>query len=115
MRYRSFTTTPTSSTADINNKSQTQSKSKIHVELFTTAECSLCIPVKFILRKLQHRYDYQYDEIDISEPQHNKWFTKFQYDIPVVHINGNEVARHHLNEKQFINELMKYRSNEKEK
>jgi len=72
------------------------------VTLFTRPGCSLCEPVKFIIRKAKHTRSFTYDEVDISLPQHSAWLTAYSDHIPVVHVNGREVARHRLSEAQLI-------------
>jgi hypothetical protein len=91
------------------------------VRLFTRPGCSLCDPVKFILKRNQQHFSYDYEEINISSPGQEQWHKLYDTEIPVVHINGQEVARHKLNERTFIQKLKqemettKQRENEKNK
>ena len=101
--------------------------------LFTRPGCTLCDPVKFIIRKAQQKVPSQrsavphpavqfrtsphlspshsssfsqrsftYSEVDISQPQHSAWLAAYTNDIPVVHLNDREVARHRLSESDLI-------------
>jgi hypothetical protein len=40
--------------------------------------------------------------VDISRPDQKAAFDLYRYDIPVVTVNGEEVARHKLVEKDFL-------------
>ena len=78
------------------------------VTLFTRPGCSLCEPVRFIIRKAQQRLPFAYSEVDISLPQHSTHLARYTDDIPVVHVNGREVARHRLTEPQLIAALQQH-------
>ena len=57
------------------------------------------MPVKHILKKIQRKYPFHFETVDISEKNNQKWFELYKYDIPVVHLNGKEIARHRANER----------------
>jgi hypothetical protein len=94
------------------------------VTLFTHSDCSLCIPVKFIINKLLAQAQaqaqapaaaavpvsvrvppFRFEEVDIRAPANKQWHEQYQYDIPVVHVNGREAARHRLSERTLIDAL----------
>lgn len=75
------------------------------VRLFTRPGCTLCAPVKYLIHRVRHLYSFQYEEIDISEPQHSEWLKLYDYHIPVVHLNEIEISRHFLKEAQLISAL----------
>jgi len=77
------------------------------VSLFTRKDCTLCDSAKFVIKKVQNKIPFQYEEVDIAKPENAKWHTLYTNDIPVIHVNGKEVARHRLNEPQFIADLQK--------
>jgi hypothetical protein len=44
------------------------------------------------------QYPFRFEEVNIAAPQHQQWHTLYTNDIPVVHLNGVEIARHGLKE-----------------
>jgi hypothetical protein len=48
---------------------------------------------------------FNYIETDISRPENKEWFDLYCNDIPVVHINGVELARHRLREDALVQGL----------
>ena len=77
------------------------------VTLFTKPDCSLCVPVKFILDKIHKKYSFEMKIVDISEKGNEKFFDLYKYDIPVVHLNGKEILRHRANESELIEIIKK--------
>lgn len=77
------------------------------VTLFTRPACCICHPVKYVINKVATRVPLQYKEVNIDEPEHSKWKDMYTNDIPVIHVNGQEIARHRLNEPQLIEALNK--------
>ena len=75
------------------------------VRLFTKADCTLCVPVKFILKKAHQRIPFQYEEVNITDAKHAAFFDLYKHDIPVVHINGTEYCRHRMDEKAFVHAI----------
>lgn len=76
--------------------------------LVTKKDCSLCVPVKFILQKVVARYpSARYEEIDIEEHENRSFFQLYKHDIPVVLFNGKEVARHRIQESLIVSILEK--------
>jgi hypothetical protein len=43
--------------------------------------------------------------VDIHASENATWFELYKYDIPVVHIEGEEHARHRLSESDFSKAL----------
>ena len=90
------------------------------VRLFTRPGCTLCEPVKYIIQRSKNKFitpttassssspssAFVYEEINIDLSAHHEWHMKYTNDIPVVHINGIEVARHRMEEKSFIQKLI---------
>ncbi len=73
----------------------------IEVTFFTKDCCPLCDAAFFVVKKLQVRFGFQLTRVDISEPQNRQWFGLYGNDIPVVHVNGREVARHRVSEREL--------------
>ena len=60
------------------------------VILYTKADCSLCVEAKEMLEQLSGRYPHRLVEIDITRDE--ALFARYRYRIPVVVINGRELA-----------------------
>lgn len=90
--------------------------------MYTKPGCTLCVPVKFILKKLQTQSlksliplptfitgsspeNFKFEEVDISQPQHKEYYDKYKDDIPVVELDGKEIGRHRLSEKTVTDAL----------
>lgn len=53
------------------------------ITLFTRSNCSLCDNAKLVLSKVWHRRPFDYVEVPVMEPGHQKWQI-YQFDTPVV-------------------------------
>jgi hypothetical protein len=76
----------------------------IVVTLFTKPDCSLCIPVHETIlevQKLAESPAFEYVQHDIDQGDRSIFF-KYRYDIPVITVNGNEVARHRLEKSVLV-------------
>lgn len=74
------------------------------VTMFSKAEgCSLCDDAKEVMMKFKKKFIYE--EVDITANGNQEWFNKYKYDIPVIHINNQEVMRHKVFEKPFLEAL----------
>lgn len=57
--------------------------------LFTRANCGLCDVAKTRIQEFQKRKSpIDYSEIDISAPGNEKWRNVYDFDVPVLHIDG---------------------------
>ena len=73
--------------------------SRIRVVLYTKSGCSLCEEMKAAMSKAGCTALYTLEEVDIeSEPE---LFARYQYEIPVLFINGVEAFRHRLRPDEF--------------
>jgi hypothetical protein len=39
--------------------------------------------------------------------QNKEWFEKYKYDIPVLHLNGEEICRHFFDENKILMHVQK--------
>lgn len=68
--------------------------------VYSKPDCCLCDQVKEQLKKLQQVHEFEWREINIlGDPAD---FKKFQYEIPVVFIDGRKAFKYHLDEKRFV-------------
>jgi glutaredoxin len=85
---------------------QCTSMHTIHtLTLYSKPDCTLCVPVKYIINKLKHKYTFNYSEINIDLPEHSTAYNLYCHDIPVITCNGKEICRHRINEKQLVDAL----------
>ena len=52
--------------------------------LFTRANCGLCDNAKQVLSSVWDRRPFEYDEVDVMSPDHEKWKHLYEFDTPVV-------------------------------
>jgi glutaredoxin len=74
-------------------------ETKASVVLYTRPNCHLCEEMKAELSKAGCADLYRLEETNIeSDPG---LLQRYQYDIPVLHINGVEAFRHRLHAEEF--------------
>jgi glutaredoxin len=66
------------------------------VTLFTKPGCHLCDDVKAVIERVQARKPFVLELRNILDNPQD--YERYQYDIPVVLVNGTEIARHRLSE-----------------
>jgi len=76
---------------------------KAHVIVYSRPGCHLCDEAKQAIAGAGCQDEYTLEEINIeSDPL---LLSRYQYDIPVVTINGDEAFRHRLTAKEFRQRL----------
>jgi thiol-disulfide isomerase/thioredoxin len=68
------------------------------VTLFTKDGCSLCDKVKDVLYSLRTELPHTLTAVDITDD--DKLFSKYKYDIPVLHVGNQFWIKHRLNEEE---------------
>ncbi|XP_068762239.1 glutaredoxin-like protein C5orf63 homolog [Montipora capricornis] len=76
--------------------------------LYTKDVCPLCDEAKAILQSYKNRFHFE--EVDITENGNHIWFEKYQYEIPVFHLNGSFLMKHRVNEELLEKELKRCES-----
>ena len=71
------------------------------VTFFTKPDCTLCGGAWFVIDRVRAQIPFDVEQVDISAPGNEKWFEAYKHDIPVVHLNGQEIFRHRVDEKQL--------------
>ena len=66
------------------------------VRLFTKEGCTLCDKVKDVLIGIREDHPHTLKQIDITDPGHEDWYSKYQWDIPVLHLGEQYWAKHRL-------------------
>ncbi len=64
------------------------------VTLFTKDGCTLCDVVRAVIAHSPR--PIRLVEVDIAAPSNALWFQRYQNDIPVLHLNGQFLAKHRL-------------------
>jgi glutaredoxin len=62
----------------------------VRVVVYGKAECSLCDKATAILTRLRREFEFDVDHIDITE--NPELFARYRDRIPVVLLNGREIA-----------------------
>jgi glutaredoxin len=73
--------------------------SKAHVIIYSRPGCHLCDEAKAVIERARRDTDFTFEEIDIESD--DELLKKYQYDIPVVTINGMEVFKHRVELEEF--------------
>jgi glutaredoxin len=69
------------------------------VTLFTKPGCHLCEEVEAVISRVAKRRPFELIIRNIAENADD--FDRYQYLIPVVQVDGNEIAQYELTEEQF--------------
>lgn len=70
------------------------------VTLYTKPGCHLCDDVRRVIVQVQKSRPFELESRNIEEDPGE--FEKYKYDIPVVAVNGQEIARHRLSEVRLV-------------
>jgi hypothetical protein len=68
----------------------------IHVELFSTAQCSLCDEARAILMRVQETLPFTFSEIRLHPG--DALYDEYRELVPVVHVNRVPAFRYRLRE-----------------
>ena len=71
------------------------------ITFFTKPECSLCDGAMFVIRRVRTQIPFEFESVDITAPGNEEWFEAYRNNIPVVHLNGQEIFRHRVNERRL--------------
>ncbi|KAL3761181.1 hypothetical protein ACHAWU_000276 [Discostella pseudostelligera] len=72
------------------------------VKLFTKQGCTLCDKVKGALESVREVQPHSLIQVDITDDDKQEWFSKYKYDIPVLHINDIYWTKHRLSTEEAI-------------
>ncbi|GAC96580.1 glutaredoxin domain protein [Pseudozyma hubeiensis SY62] len=76
--------------------------------MYTGTDCQLCQVMQQQITKASEELPIQlstYNIRDDSLPDVHAWRRKYQYDIPVLHLNDKEIFRHRVTAQQLIQRL----------
>ncbi|KAK9766784.1 hypothetical protein K7432_003860 [Basidiobolus ranarum] len=83
------------------------SSKRLLLTLFGSKGCGLCHEAKDALLKVKKLVPFELQEIDIHQPENQKRWEKYTFDIPVVHLNGEEILMHRVDETKLTEQLKK--------
>jgi glutaredoxin len=75
------------------------------VTLYSKPECHLCEPVKETILAVQRRLEFSFIVRNIEDDPTE--FERYKHAIPVVTVDGKEIARYRLKEEQLVAALEK--------
>ncbi|SNX87166.1 uncharacterized protein MEPE_05876 [Melanopsichium pennsylvanicum] len=76
--------------------------------MYTGTDCSLCDVMKSEIAKAAQKLPIQletYNIRDDSLTDVHSWRRKYQYDIPVLHLEDQEIFRHRVSADELVNKL----------
>ena len=76
---------------------------KAHVIIYSRPGCHLCEEAKQAIDSAQCANEYTLEEINIESDE--ALLRRYQYDIPVITINGEEAFRHKVSADEFRRRL----------
>ena len=68
--------------------------------MYSKPDCHLCERAKQLLRRVQQRVEFSLEEVDIS--QDSELSSRYGQDIPVILLDGREIARHFVRERKLL-------------
>ena len=75
------------------------------VKLFTKAGCTLCDVAKGVLAEAAETRPHTLEAVDITDVENSAWFSKYKYDIPVLHVDGQYWAKHRITLEESLDAL----------
>ena len=74
------------------------------VTLYTKGGCHLCEAVEQVIARVRREFSFRFVSVDIEAD--STVFEKFKPDVPVVEVEGREVARHRMTEQMLRKSLL---------
>lgn len=79
-----------------NNNNNDNDNDGITIKLFTKEGCTLCDKVKDVLFQVREEHPHTLLQVDITDENHQEWYSKYKYDIPVLHLNDKFWIKHRI-------------------
>jgi glutaredoxin len=71
------------------------------VTFFTKPDCTLCHGALYVVKRVRVDVPFDLEIVDISATGSENWWDAYRNDIPVVHLNGEEIFRHRVDERRL--------------
>ena len=76
------------------------------ITLYSKRYCPLCAKAERVILVLRKEFSFEFRKLDITED--SALFEKYQYDIPVIELDGVEFCRHGV-EEEALRKALKQR------
>ncbi len=76
------------------------------ITFFTRPDCSLCHSALYVVERVRRHLPFELEIVDISARGNEKWLDAYREHIPVVHLDGEEIFRHRVDERE-LKELLR--------
>ena len=73
---------------------------KHQVAIYSKPDCHLCDRAKEVVERCKEKVDFMLEVIDIS--QNPELLAQYRHDIPVILLDGKEIARHFVRERKLL-------------
>ena len=73
---------------------------KHRVTIYSKPDCHLCDRAKEVVERCREKADFTWEVVDIS--QDPELMAQYRNDIPVILLDGNEIARHVVRERKLL-------------
>ena len=70
------------------------------ITIYSKPDCHLCELAKEVIERCRQKVDFAVEIIDIS--QNPELLERYRDDIPVVLLDGHEIARHFVRERKLL-------------
>ena len=70
------------------------------IVIYSKPDCHLCERAKEVIARCQQQVNFVLEEVDIS--QKPELFERYRNDIPIILLDGQEVARHVVRERKLL-------------
>ena len=70
------------------------------ITIYSKPDCHLCDLAKEVIERCRQKVDFAVEIIDIS--QNPELLERYRDDIPVILLDGHEIARHFVRERKLL-------------
>jgi len=70
------------------------------ITIYSKPDCHLCDLAKDVVERCRKKIDFALEVIDVS--QNPELFERYRNDIPVILLDGKEIARHFVRERKLL-------------
>lgn len=70
------------------------------ITIYSKPDCHLCDRAKDVIERCRTKVDFTVEIVDIS--QNPELLRRYHDDIPVILLDGNEIARHFVRERKLL-------------
>ncbi len=70
------------------------------ITIYSKPECHLCERAKEVIERCRQKAEFETEVVDIS--QKPELLEHFRNDIPVIFLDGQEIARHVVRERKLL-------------